>query len=94
MRRSLGYLLLADGVLLCAGFGGDINGVRYSIGFGMFRLSATAVMMFYIPIYGAILYHYIEDGGISSIVKIIDLADDSVLITFYMPNLNVAIIMM
>ncbi len=51
------------GILLLAGFfGGDINGVRYSIGFGMFRISATSLMMFYVPIYGAILYKY-RDGG-------------------------------
>ena len=57
-------------------FGGDINGVRYSIGFGIFRFSATSLMMFYIPIYGAILYHY-RNGGVAALLKSIDLADDS-----------------
>ena len=55
--KIIGLLISMMGVLLLAGFfGGDINGVRYSIGFGIFRFSATSLMMFYIPIYGAILY--------------------------------------
>ena len=74
-------------------FGGDINGVRYSIGFGMFRISATSLMMFYVPIYGAILYKY-RDGGFSALLKSIVCLIIPVFITFRMPNLIVAIIMM
>ena len=61
--KIIGLFIITMGILLLAGFfGGDINGVRYSIGFGMFRISATSLMMFYVPIYGAILYKY-RDGG-------------------------------
>lgn len=82
------------GILLLAGFfGGDINGVRYSIGFGMFRISATSLMMFYVPIYGAILYKY-RDGGFPALLKSIVWLIIPVFITFRMPNLIVAIIMM
>ena len=57
--KIIGLFIITMGILLLAGFfGGDINGVRYSIGFGMFRISATSLMMFYVPIYGAILYKY------------------------------------
>lgn len=92
--KIIGLFITTLGVLLLAGFfGGDINGVRYSIGFGMFRISATSVMMFYIPIYGAILYHY-RDGGVAALLKSLVWLMIPVLITFYMPNLNVAIIMM
>ena len=92
--KIIGLLIIMMGVLLLAGFfGSDINGVRYSIGFGMFRFSATSLMMFYIPIYGAILYHY-RDGGVAALLKSLIWLMIPVLITFYMPNLNVAVIMM
>lgn len=92
--KIIGLLIIMMGVLLLAGFfGSDINGVRYSIGFGIFRFSATSLMMFYIPIYGAILYHY-RNGGVAALLKSLIWLMIPVLITFYMPNLNVAIIMM
>ena len=92
--KIIGLLISMMGVLLLAGFfGSDINGVRYSIGFGIFRFSATSLMMFYIPIYGAILYHY-RNGGVAALLKSLIWLMIPVLITFYMPNLNVAIIMM
>ena len=38
--KIIGLFIITMGILLLAGFfGGDINGVRYSIGFGMFRIS-------------------------------------------------------
>lgn len=92
--KIIGLLIIMMGVLLLAGFfGSDINGVRYSIGFGIFRFSATSLMMFYIPIYGAILYHY-RNGGVAALLRSLIWLMIPVLITFYMPNLNVAIIIM
>lgn len=92
--KVIGLFIITMGVLLLAGFfGTDINGVRYSIGFGMFRVSATSLMMFYVPIYGAVLYKY-RDGGISALLKAIIWLIVPVLITFYMPSLIVAVIMM
>lgn len=92
--KIIGLFIIAMGILLLTGFfGTDINGVRYSIGFGMFRVSATSLMMFYVPIYGAVLYKY-RDGGISALLKAIIWLITPVLITFYMPSLIVAVIMM
>ena len=51
-------------------------------------------MMFYVPIYGAILYKY-RDGGFSALLlKSIVCLIIPLFITFRMPNLIVAIIMM
>lgn len=92
--KIIGLLIIAMGILLLAGFfGTDINGVRYSVGFGMFRISATSLMMFYVPIYGAVLHKY-RDGGIPALVKAIIWLIVPVLITFRIPNIVVAGIMM
>lgn len=92
--KLIGLFIIIMGVLLLAGFfGTDINGVRYSIGFGIIRVSATSLMMFYVPIYGAVLYKY-RDGGVSALLKSIAWLIVPVFITFYMPSLIVAIIMM
>ena len=80
--KIIGLFIITMGILLLAGFfGGDINGVRYSIGFGMFRISATSLMMFYVPIYGAILYKY-RDGGFPALLKSIVWLIIPVFITF------------
>ena len=92
--KMIGLFIIAMGILLLTGFfGTDINGVRYSVGFGMFRVSATAWMMFYVPIYGAVLYKY-RDGGVSALLKAIAWLIVPVLITFYMPSMIVAAILM
>ena len=88
--KIIGLFIITMGILLLAGFfGGDINGVRYSIGFGMFRISAPSLMMFYVPIYGAILYKY-RDGGFPALLKSIVCLIIPVFITFRMPILFVA----
>lgn len=92
--KIIGLFIVAMGVLLLTGFfGADINSVRYSIGFGMFRVSATSLMMFYVPIYGAVLYKY-RDGGVSALLKAIIWLVVPVGITFCMPSLVVAGILM
>ena len=52
------FIITMGSLLLVSFFGGDINGVRYSIGFGMFRISATSLMMFMYQFMRAILYKY------------------------------------
>lgn len=85
--KIIGLFIISMGILLLAGFfGSDINGGRYSIGFGMFRISATSLMMFYVPIYGAIIYKY-RDGGLSALLKAIVWLIIPTFITFRMPNL-------
>ena len=85
--KIIGLFIITMGILLLAGFfGGDINGVRYSIGFGMFRISATSLMMFYVPIYGAILYKY-RDGGKLALFKSLIWMVTPVFITFLIPNI-------
>lgn len=92
--KVIGLFIIAMGMLLLGKFfGTDINGIRYSIGFGMFRVSASCVMMFYVPIYGAILYRY-RNGGISALLKAIVWLMIPVLITLRIPCFVVAGIMM
>ncbi len=71
----------------------DVNGVGNWIGFGMLRVSITSLMMFYVPIYGAILYKY-RDGGVSALCRAILWLILPVFITFRIPSLGVAVIMM
>ncbi len=100
--KIIGLFIIAIGILFLAGFfGADINGVRsemingvhYSIAFGMLRVSATSLMMFYVPVYGAIIFKY-RDGGISALLKAVLWLIVPVFITFRMPSIIVAGIMM
>jgi len=92
--KIVGLFIIGLGFLLLAGFfGRNINGTHDYVGFGMFRISATSLMMFYIPIYGAILYKY-REGGTSSFLKAIVWLAVPVFITFWIPNRMVAGILM
>lgn len=92
--KFIGLFIIIMGALsLTDFFGMDINGVHSSIGFGIFRVCAISLMMFYVPIYGAVLYKY-RDGGISALVKAIVWLIIPVFITFSMPSLFAAIVMM
>lgn len=92
--KIIGLFIISMGILLLAGFfGGVINGSRYSIGFGMFRISAVSLMMFYVPVYGAILYKY-RDGGPAALFKAIVWLIVPVFITFRIPSLVGAMIML
>lgn len=92
--RFIGVLILILGELrLTSFFGVDINGVGNWVGFGMFRVSITSLMMFYVPIYGAILYKY-RDGGFMALCKALLWLILPVFITFRIPSLGVAVIMM
>ena len=92
--KIIGLFIMTMGILLLTGFfGGTINGVYYSVGFGMFRISATSLMMFYVPLYGAILYKY-KGGGVLALLKACLWLIIPVIITFGMPNIGVAGIIM
>lgn len=87
------FILILGGLRLTGFFGVDINGVGNWVGFGMFRVSITSLMMFYVPIYGAILYKY-RDGGFMALCKALLWLILPVFITFRIPSLGVAVIMM
>ena len=87
------FIFILGGLRLTSFFGVDINGVGDWVGFGMFRVSITSLMMFYVPIYGTILYKY-RDGGFMALCKALLWLILPVFITFRIPSLGVAVIMM
>ena len=87
------FILILGGLRLTSFFGVDINGVGNWIGFGRLRVAVTSLMMFYVPIYGAILYKY-RDGGVSALCRAILWLILPVFITSRIPSLGVAVIMM
>ena len=92
--RFIGGAILILGGLRVAGFGGlDVDGIGNWVGFGMFRMSITSLMMFYVPIYGAILYKY-RDGGFTALCKALLWLILPVFITSRIPSLGVAVIML
>ena len=92
--RFIGGVIIVLGGLRVAGFGGlDVDGIGNWIGFGRLRVSVTALMMFYVPIYGAILYKY-RDGGVSALCRAILWLILPVFITSRIPSLGVAVIVM
>ena len=92
--RFIGGAILILGGLRVAGFGGlDVDGIGNWIGFGRLQVSVTSLMMFYVPIYGAILYKY-RDGGVSALCRAILWLLLPVFITARIPSLGVAVIMM
>ena len=92
--RFIGGAILILGGLRVAGFGGlDVDGIGNWIGFGRLRVAVTSLMMFYVPIYGAILYKY-RDGGVSALCRAILWLILPVFITSRIPSLGVAVIVM
>ena len=92
--RLIGGAILILGALRVAGFGGlDFDGIGNWIGFGRLRVAVTSLMMFYVPIYGAILYKY-RNGGVFALCKALLWLILPVFITFRIPSLGVAVIMM
>ncbi len=93
--RFIGGVILILAGLHVAGFGGFdyVNGIGSWIGFGRLRVSVTSLMMFYVPIYGAVLYKY-RDGGVFALCRAILWLILPVFITSRIPSLGVAVIMM
>ena len=87
------FILILGGLRLPGFFGVDINGVGNWVGFRMFRVSITSLMMFYVPMYGAILYKYKNGGGLALLKALLWLILP-VFITSRIPSLGVAVIIM
>jgi len=73
--------------------GNTVNGVHRFVGVGRVHINLTAVMMFYVPIYGAILYKY-RGGGLRKLLISVLWLIAPVFITYKIPNLSVAGIML
>lgn len=65
----------------------------YSLYIAGFRINGAVVMMFYVPIYGALLYKY-RGGGLSSLLKSVLWLIVPVVIVFMFPNIVVASVIM
>lgn len=86
--KIIGGLILFIGALsltgICGIQAGGYGAIR--LGWGMLRFSLTSLMMFYVPIYGAILYKY-RDGGKLALFKSLIWMVTPVFITFLIPNI-------
>ena len=92
--KVIGLSIILLCMLCVAGFfGGTVNGTRNYIGFGMFRVSAVSLLLFYIPIYGAILYKY-RNGGIGALLMSFVWLVIPVGIAFLLPHMVTAVILM
>jgi len=89
--KVIGLSIIVLGIL--SNFGVVTNGVRYYIGFGMFRISVVSLLMFYIPIYGAILYKYRNGGRGSLFISLVWLVVP-VGIAFRLPNIVASAVLM
>ena len=89
---GLGIIVLC---ILCAAgvFGWTVNGARFYIGVGMLRVSAVSLLLFYIPIYGAILYKY-RNGGVGALFMSLVWLVVPVVIAFRLPNIVTSVILM
>lgn len=87
--KFIGAFIIAMGTLRMLDFFGRFGYEKYY----MIRSLITAFMMFYVPIYGAILYKY-RGGGVASLLKAIVWLMIPVIISFKMPALVVATILM
>lgn len=65
--KIIGSILIIT-VLYACFFGIMINGRILYITFGPLRVQITALIMFYVPIYGAIIYKY-RGGGLGALLK-------------------------
>lgn len=92
--KIIGLCIMAIGILHLAGFGGVVkDGEYYSVWIGIFLISVMPLMMFYVPLYGAILYKY-KGGGVWALIKACVWLIMPVIITFRLPNIVVATIIM
>lgn len=74
-------------------FGSTIAGRIFYIGLGPLRVQLTAFMMFYIPIYGAIIYKY-RGGGLGAFLKVLMWMVVPVILAFNLPSLMLAAVML
>ena len=83
--KIIGLLIIFAGITFCGSY--------YFLGFRRLRFSVSALMMLYVPIYGGILYKY-RDGGKKAFLKAILWMLVPIVLTFKMPNLVVALILL
>lgn len=83
--KLIGVFIIISGCLCLTGICGASAGTYQMIRFGVLRFSLTALMMFYVPIYGAILYKY-RDGGKLAFFKAIFWMVVPVIMMFMIPN--------
>lgn len=88
--KILGLCIMIAGLRIWTEFGGGfINGQYRTLMIGRAGISITALMMLYVPIYGAILYKY-RGGGWRSFLKAVLWMVVPVVITFRQPSLVTA----
>ncbi len=87
--KFIGAFIIVMGILSILGFIGRFGHEKYYT----IRILTTAMMMFYVPTYGAILYKY-REGGWTSLLKAVVWLVIPVVIMFKMPNLVGTIILM
>lgn len=92
--KVLGVAIIVLCLMCAAGvFGWSVNGARFHFGFGTLRVSAVSLLMFYIPIYGAILYKY-RNGGRRALLWSLVWLVIPVGIAFRLPNVVASVILM
>ena len=92
--KVIGFGIIVLCILCAAGvFGWTVNGARFYIGFGMLRVSAVSLLLFYIPVYGAILYKY-RNGGVGALFMSLVWLVVPVVIAFQLPNIVTSVILM
>lgn len=72
--------------------GGVVNGQRYYFSLGSVNFSIFAIMLLYVPVYGAVLYQY-YGTGYDGIAKALLWMLVPVVQIFYMPNPSLAVIL-
>lgn len=92
--KIIGLCIMIAGLKIWADFtGGIVNGQYRTISIGSIHLSVIALMMLYVPIYGAILYKY-RGGRWAAFFKAVAWMLVPVWITFRQPSIVAAGIMM
>lgn len=92
--KVLGLGIIGLGFLGISGFfGGIVNGTHGFVGIGMLRVSVVSLLMFYIPVYGAILYKY-RNGGFGALLKALVWLVVPVCIAFLRPHMVTSAILL
>lgn len=85
--KLIGGVILGVCVLYLTGVLMRIVATDGYIGFGMLRIAITSLLLFYVPVYGGILYQY-RNGGFLALGKALVWFVIPCLIAFYIPSLT------
>jgi len=88
--KIIGLIIISAG-MYSQFFGARVNGTYF--GLGPVKISATTLMMLFVPIFGAIIFKY-HGGGVFSLLKCIVWMIVPTIIAFRLPSLFTAGIMM